>query len=147
MWSVPLMSCWYGFAASCWANWMIAKVVRGWRPGGLLAYLFGPGRHEEHRNPRVIASWDDAPFLHQPDQLPAVELEGEVLAPGEFDLDLRQLIATMTGPARAAGLPTSTPPALAQLLGTGTNPGPYAPARSRLYKLNPRTGQMELRPG
>ena len=37
---------------------MITKVVHGWRPGGLLAYLMGPGRAEVHRDPRVVASWD-----------------------------------------------------------------------------------------
>jgi len=85
---------------------VIAKVVRGWRPAGLVAYLFGPGRHEEHRNPRVVAAWDGAPWLHQPDQLHSVALDGEVLPAGEFDLDLRQLIRTIQGPLKAAGLPT-----------------------------------------
>ncbi|MBY5163283.1 relaxase/mobilization nuclease domain-containing protein [Salsipaludibacter albus] len=37
---------------------MIGKVARrGSRLGGLLAYLFGPGRAEEHDNPHVVASW------------------------------------------------------------------------------------------
>lgn len=39
---------------------MIAKVVpeRGARAGGLVEYLFGPGRFNEHQNPRVVAAWD-----------------------------------------------------------------------------------------
>lgn len=37
---------------------MIAKVLRGTRTFGLLRYLYGPGRHEEHVNPRLVASWD-----------------------------------------------------------------------------------------
>ncbi|HEY0637612.1 MAG TPA: relaxase/mobilization nuclease domain-containing protein [Pseudonocardiaceae bacterium] len=89
---------------------MIAKVVRGWRPAGLIVYLFGPGKYEEHRNPRVVASWDGTPWLHQPPGLASVELDGEVLPAGEFDLDLRRLIATMQDPAVLAGLPLTAPP-------------------------------------
>lgn len=33
---------------------------RGANVGGLLRYLFGPGRLEEHVNPRVVAAWDGA---------------------------------------------------------------------------------------
>ncbi|MCU1654613.1 MAG: hypothetical protein JWQ60_5762, partial [Pseudonocardia sp.] len=40
---------------------MIAKVSRGWRVGGLLRYLMGPGRANEHTEQRVVASWDGAP--------------------------------------------------------------------------------------
>ena len=36
---------------------------RGTRLGGLVRYLFGPGRREEHVNPRVVAAWDGAPDL------------------------------------------------------------------------------------
>ncbi len=45
---------------------MITKVVQGWRPAGLLAYLLGPGTAEEHRAPRVIASWDGLDAAWQP---------------------------------------------------------------------------------
>ncbi|MBC3763434.1 hypothetical protein ACUN7V_20265 [Quadrisphaera oryzae] len=38
---------------------MIGKVVRGNDIGGLLRYLFGPGRADEHINPHVVAAWDD----------------------------------------------------------------------------------------
>ncbi len=89
---------------------MITKVVHGWRPAGLIAYLMGPGRHEEHRNPRVVASWDGAPRWHQPAKLPGVVVDGEVLAPGEFDFDLRRLIATMQEWPKIAGLPMDNPP-------------------------------------
>ena len=37
---------------------VITKVVHGWRPAGLLAYLLGPGTAEVHQAPRVIATWD-----------------------------------------------------------------------------------------
>lgn len=38
---------------------MIGKVIRGNDVGGLLRYLFGPGRANEHTNPHVVAAWDD----------------------------------------------------------------------------------------
>ncbi len=33
---------------------------RGANVGGLLRYLFGPGKREEHVNPRVVAAWEGA---------------------------------------------------------------------------------------
>jgi hypothetical protein len=33
---------------------------RGSKVGGLLSYLFGPGKREEHRNPHLVAVWDGA---------------------------------------------------------------------------------------
>ncbi|WP_214405762.1 relaxase/mobilization nuclease domain-containing protein [Pseudonocardia lacus] len=74
---------------------MITKVVHGWRPGGLIAYLMGPGRAEEHRNPRVIASWDGRDAAWQPART----------GPGEWDLALGPLIRALRAPAVAAGLP------------------------------------------
>ncbi|WP_336160010.1 relaxase/mobilization nuclease domain-containing protein [Amycolatopsis sp. VC5-11] len=79
---------------------MIANANRGWRPYGLLRYLFGPGKNEEHRNPRVVASWDGAPHLHHPPKL----------GPGEHDFDLGALKTTMEELAEAAGLPLNNPP-------------------------------------
>lgn len=74
---------------------MITKVVHGWRPGGLIAYLMGPGRAEEHRRPRVIASWDGRDAEWQPVRS----------GPGEWDLELGPLIRALRAPAVAAGLP------------------------------------------
>jgi hypothetical protein len=34
---------------------MIGKVLRGERPEGLIYYLFGPGKHEEHADPHIVA--------------------------------------------------------------------------------------------
>ena len=117
---------------------MIAKVVRGWRPAGLVAYLFGPGRHEEHRNPRVVAAWDGAPWLHQPDRLHSVALDGEVLPAGEFDLDLRQLNRTMQGPLQAAGLPASGLPAVLARTGAAVaRQGPVWHCAVRLHPDDP----------
>jgi len=130
---------------------VIAKVVRGWHPGGLVAYLFGPGRHEEHRNPRVVAAWDGARWLHQPDRLHSVALDGEVLAAGEFDLDLRQLIRTMRGPLKAAGLPANglppVPTAWAASLRAGGRLPSTAPGWLRHYLHDVRTGVVVARQG
>ena len=130
---------------------MIAKVVRGWHPAGLVTYLFGPGRHEEHRNPRVVAAWDGAPWLHQPDRLHSVALDDEVLAAGEFDLDLRQLIRTMRGPLQAAGLPANglpqVPAAWAAQLRAGGRLPSTAPGWLRHYVHDARTGVVVARPG
>jgi len=45
---------------------VIGKVVRGRDVRGLLRYLFGPGRANEHQNPRVVAVWDGDVSGHQP---------------------------------------------------------------------------------
>ncbi len=45
---------------------MIGKVQRGRNTGGLIAYLFGPGRSNEHDRPRVVAGWDDPSRLDPP---------------------------------------------------------------------------------
>lgn len=38
---------------------MIGKVTRGSNVGGLLRYLFGPGRHNEHVDPHIVAGWPE----------------------------------------------------------------------------------------
>jgi hypothetical protein len=79
---------------------VITKVVHGWRPAGLLAYLLGPGIAEVHRNPRVIASWDGLDAGWQPAST----------GPGEWDLELGPLAAALHQPVVAAGLPLRPPP-------------------------------------
>ena len=37
---------------------MIGKVTRGARVGGLLRYLYGPGKANEHTDPHLVAAWD-----------------------------------------------------------------------------------------
>jgi hypothetical protein len=46
---------------------MIGKVTRGSDIGGLLRYLYGPGKANEHTNPHLVASWrgDDRLALDQ----------------------------------------------------------------------------------
>ena len=73
---------------------MIAKISRGWGAGGLVRYLMGPGRFNEHTNQRVIASWDWAPELHQPPR------DGSACG-----FDVRGLTQDLTLPAEAAGVP------------------------------------------
>lgn len=38
---------------------MIGKVSRGTRVSGLLRYLYGPGRANEHTDPHLVAAWED----------------------------------------------------------------------------------------
>ena len=45
---------------------MISRVFRGARVRGLLAYLYGEGRRNEHDNPRLVASWDGYPQGWEP---------------------------------------------------------------------------------
>lgn len=45
---------------------MIGKVGRGTKAGGLLRYLFGPGRANEHADPRLVAGWDEPSTLEPP---------------------------------------------------------------------------------
>lgn len=76
---------------------MIRKITRGWRPGGLLRYLMGPGRFNEHVDPRVLDTWDGVP-----------ERQPARTGPGEFDL--RGLLAGLTNPAVAGCVRLVEPP-------------------------------------
>ena len=72
---------------------MIARVhKRGTRVGGLLRYLYGPGRYEEHVNPRLVAAWDGAGDL--------ADLEPPVAVTGRRDF--RHLVGLLEEPVRAA---------------------------------------------
>jgi len=71
---------------------MITKVVHGWRVGGLVAYLMGPGRAQEHVNPRVIATWDGRDAAWQPS---GEHADGQQFGP---------LIRALRAPAVAAWL-------------------------------------------
>lgn len=66
---------------------MIAKVAkRGSRSRGLIEYLFGPGRADEHTDQRIVAAWDDVWVgIVQPD-----EIQRALLA-AEFDSSWRLL--------------------------------------------------------
>ena len=45
---------------------VIDKVLRGERPEGLIHYLYGPGRREEHTDPHIVAGWRDPAELEPP---------------------------------------------------------------------------------
>lgn len=78
---------------------MIPKIGRGQRVHGLLRYLFGPGRREEHTNPHLVAAWDGAGPLEilQPVQGPD----------GRFDL--RTLADLLEQPVRRGVNPPRKP--------------------------------------
>jgi len=61
---------------------VITKMQRGTRTRGLVEYLFGPGRAEEHTNQRIVAAWDEAwrGIVH-PDGVQRALLTAEVDAP------------------------------------------------------------------
>ncbi|MGW2542616.1 relaxase/mobilization nuclease domain-containing protein, partial [Kitasatospora sp. NPDC001574] len=52
---------------------MVPNIVRGSRTYGLLAYLYGPGRRDEHVDPHLIASWDG--YAPDPGRDPAASLK------------------------------------------------------------------------
>ncbi len=55
---------------------------RGTRTRGLVEYLFGPGRAEEHTNQRIVAAWDEAwQGITHPDGVQRALLTAEVDAP------------------------------------------------------------------
>ncbi|MFF0256988.1 relaxase [Micromonospora zamorensis] len=75
---------------------MITRVQRrGSQVGGLLRYLWGPGKAEEHVNPHLVAAWDGAGSL--------TDLEPKVTASGRRDL--RALTALLEQPVHASYRP------------------------------------------
>lgn len=72
---------------------------RGYRVGGLIRYLYGPGKREEHVNPRLVAAWDGAGPLHRLE--PALGLEGK--------RDFRHLVELLEQPVHAGYNPPDYP--------------------------------------
>jgi hypothetical protein len=68
---------------------MIPKVTKGTRVRGLLEYLWGPGKSDEHTNPRIVAGYDDPEVLappvdpSDPDRWLLAELAAKLDAPHE----------------------------------------------------------------
>ncbi|WP_234340632.1 relaxase/mobilization nuclease domain-containing protein [Streptomyces sp. NRRL F-5630] len=52
---------------------MNPNITRGSRIYGLLAYLYGPGRHNEHTDPHLVGSWDG--FAPDPGRDPNASLK------------------------------------------------------------------------
>lgn len=74
---------------------MIVKTgmgLRGAHTYGLVAYLLGPGRTNEHVEPRVIAGWMPQPWLNLPGR-----------SDGRPGHDVRGLVTALDEPVRAAG--------------------------------------------
>jgi len=58
---------------------VITKMARGSRTRGLVEYLFGPGRAEEHTNQRIVGAWDEAWVgITHPDEVQRALLTAEV---------------------------------------------------------------------
>ncbi|MEV0732240.1 relaxase/mobilization nuclease domain-containing protein [Polymorphospora sp. NPDC050346] len=69
---------------------MIGRVLpRGQRVAGLVRYLYGPGKAEEHHDPRIVASWTGE----------TSELEPAVTEAGHRDF--RRLVALLEAPVAA----------------------------------------------
>jgi hypothetical protein len=76
---------------------VIGKVGRGMEVAGLLRYLFGPGRANEHTDPHLVASWDAVPHA----------LEPQLSSGG--GRDIRQLTGLLSQPVSASGRPPAKP--------------------------------------
>jgi len=68
---------------------------RGTRVGGLIRYLYGPGKREEHHNPRLVAAWEGAE---------ALALLAPTVGPGG-QLDVSRLVEFLEQPVRAVRRP------------------------------------------
>ena len=77
---------------------MIPNITRGQRVHGLLIYLWGPGRREEHTDPHLVAAWDGAGEL--------ADLE-PALSAGRHDV--RRLAELLDIPVRAGRNPPRKP--------------------------------------
>jgi hypothetical protein len=73
---------------------VIGKVLRGERAAGLIRYLYGPGRHEEHTDPHIVSGW----------RHPA-ELEPPLRPGGRRDFRLLNGLLEQTLTALGAGAP------------------------------------------
>ncbi len=91
---------------------MIGRVYRGGRVAGLVRYLYGPGRHNEHLDPHLVACWRGS----QPSVL--AETEPALLAAADGDRaaegggarrDVAALVAELEAPLRLREALTGTP--------------------------------------
>jgi hypothetical protein len=78
---------------------MIPNITRGQRVQGLLFYLWGPGKKEEHVDPHLVAAWDGAGEL--------ADLEPTVTPVGKRDF--RHLAELLEIPVRAGRNPPRKP--------------------------------------
>ncbi|MBT8227492.1 MAG: relaxase, partial [Dactylosporangium sp.] len=79
---------------------MIPNIApRGTRVGGLLRYLYGAGKREEHVNPHLVTAWDGARPLSVLE--PAIGVGGK--------RDVRNLATLLQQPVRAGRNPPANP--------------------------------------
>ncbi|MGW9131965.1 relaxase/mobilization nuclease domain-containing protein [Streptomyces sp. NPDC055681] len=77
---------------------MVPKIRRGSRTHGLLVYLYGPGKRDEHTDPHLVASWDG--FAPDPGRDASLDADPKVtLARLAAALDLRVKQAGYKAPA------------------------------------------------
>lgn len=114
---------------------LIAKISRGYRVGGLLRYLLGPGRFNEHTDAHLVAAWDGEPVSHQPSRAgPEVAARDRV---GEFrGADVAVLGWQVAAAAVAAGIAQRTPAASGTASGT-------APARGTVWHCSLRNDKSD----
>ncbi len=90
---------------------MIGKVLRGGSVGALVRYLYGPGRANEHLDPRIVAGWR-----------PPERLEPAVSAAGGRDFG--RLVTLLREPVQAAGLQAKDRPVYHLVVASGkADPG------------------------
>ena len=77
---------------------VIGRVYRGSKVGGLVRYLYGPGRHNEHVDQRLVACWSGVGAQ----ALAVVEPEWPAGRVGVGERDYRGLIAELEAPAAYA---------------------------------------------
>ncbi|MFB7950502.1 relaxase/mobilization nuclease domain-containing protein [Kitasatospora phosalacinea] len=78
---------------------MIPKIRRGSRTHGLLAYLYGPGKRDEHTDPHLVGSWDG--FAPDPGRDAGADTDPKaVMTRLAAALDLRVKQAGTTAPAQ-----------------------------------------------
>ncbi|MEU6172747.1 mobilization protein [Streptantibioticus parmotrematis] len=78
---------------------MVPKIRRGSRTHGLLVYLYGPGKRDEHTDPHLVGSWDG--FAPDPGRDTSVDPDPKAtLARLAAALDLRVKQAGTAAPAQ-----------------------------------------------
>jgi len=84
---------------------VIGRGVPGVKVAGLVRYLYGPGRHNEHVDQRLVACWSGA----EPQVLAAVEPEWIGDSVGAGEREYRGLVAELEAPVAYAGRMDANP--------------------------------------
>ena len=99
---------------------MIGKITapRGERIEGLIYYLFGPGRREEHTDPHIVAGW-----RHPAELEPPLRPDGR--------RDFRQLLGLLNQPHAAMGAWALARPARSAAAPSSSNSSPVSENSTR----------------